>query len=167
MDFSNLIHVRQSVRAYQSKPVEAEKLRAILEAANRAPSAGNFQSFEIYVVSDAKKREALVAATFDQAFIAKAPLCLIFCTNPKRCEYQPPELFAMQDASIACTFAMLKVTDLGLAACWVGAFIPDKLAKAMSLAEGHTPMAILAIGYPAETPERTTRRSLEGLVHKL
>jgi nitroreductase len=167
MDFSNLIHARQSVRAYQPAPVPEEKLQALLEAANQAPSAGNFQAFEIYVVRDLKQRQALAAATFGQDFLQNAPLSLVFCMNPARCQYQPPELFAMQDATIACTFAMLKVTDLGLAACWVGAFTPQKLAQALALPENITPVAVLAIGYAAESPERTSRRNLEEVAHKL
>jgi nitroreductase len=167
MDFSNLIYARQSIRAYESRPVEAEKLQAIIEAANRAPSAGNFQAFEIYVVTDPKQRETLGGSTFGQDFVQKAPLSLIFCMNPARCQYESPDIFAMQDAAIACTFAMLKVTELGLGACWIGAFNPEKLAQSLALPESHKPMAVLAIGYPAENPERTTRRNLEELVHRL
>jgi nitroreductase len=167
MDFFALIHARQSVRAYQPRPVEAEKLAAMLEAANRAPSAGNYQSFEIYVASQPKQIEALTAATFDQKFMRGAPLCLVFCMTPARCQYQPPEVFAMQDTSIACTFAMLAATELGLASCWVGAFIPEKLAQAVGISEGAKPVAVLAVGYAAETPERTPRRSIEEMAHQL
>jgi len=167
MDFSTLIYARQSVRAYQSTPVPEEKLQALLEAANRAPSAGNFQAFDIYVVTDPKQRQTLAAATFGQDFVQNAPLSLVFCMHPARCEYQPAEVFAMQDTTIACTFAMLKVTDLGLASCWIGAFTPEKLAQALALPENIKPVAVLAIGYPAENPERTSRRNLEEVVHKL
>ena len=167
MNFFELIHARQSVRAYQPKPVEPEKLRAILEAANRAPTAGNFQAFEIYVVEDEKQRETLTKATFGQDFVGKAPVSLVFCMNPGRCEYQPPELFAMQDTSIACAFAMLAVTELGLGACWVGAFIPATVTNALGLPKNLTPVAVLSIGYPAEEPERTPRRDLSDLVHRL
>jgi nitroreductase len=167
MDFSNLIHARQSVRAYQSTPVPEEKLQALLEAANRAPSAGNFQAFEIYVVRDPKQRQAIAAATFEQDFLRHAPLNLVFCMHPARCQYQPAELFALQDTTIACTFAMLKVTDLELASCWIGAFSPEKLAQALALPENVKPVAVLAIGYPAETPERTSRRNLAELAHML
>jgi nitroreductase len=62
---------------------------------------------------------------------------------------------------------MLKVTDLGLASCWIGAFSPEKLAQALALPENSKPVAVLAIGYAAENPERTSRRNLEDLAHKL
>ena len=167
MDFSNLIYARQSVRAYQSTPVPEEKLQALLEAANRAPSAGNFQAFEIYVVTDPKQRQTLAAATFGQDFVQNAPLSLVFCMHPARCEYQPAEVFAMQDTSIACTFSMLAATELGLSSCWVGAFSPEKLAQALALPAGATPVAVLAVGYAAETPERTPRRPIGEVAHRL
>ena len=62
---------------------------------------------------------------------------------------------------------MLEVTELGLASCWIGAFIPEKLAQTLALPEGIKPVAVLAVGYPAENPERTSRRNLEEVVHKL
>jgi nitroreductase len=167
MEFSNLIYARQSVRAYQPTPVPEEKLQALLEAANRAPSAGNFQAFEVYVVREAKHRQALAAATYEQDFVQHAPLSLVFCMHPARCQYQPAELYALQDTTIACTFAMLKATDLGLVSCWIGAFSAEKLAQALALPENVKAVAILAIGYAAETPERTSRRKLEDVVHRL
>jgi nitroreductase len=166
MDFFELIHARQSVRVYQPKPVEEEKLQAILKAVKSAPSAGNYQAFEVYIVTG-ERCATLSAATFGQDFVAKAPLSLVFAMNPSRCQYQPPELFAMQDTSIACTFAMLAVTELGLGGCWVGAFVPEKLSQALALPAGVTPVAVLSIGYAAETPERTSRRLVEELAHRL
>jgi len=167
MEFFDLVNGRQSVRAYASQPIEDEKLQKILEATNRAPSAGNFQSFEIYVVADEAKRKIVADATFDQKFIVQAPVSLIFGMNPARCQYQPAELYAMQDTTIACTFAMLAAHALGLSTCWIGAFIPAKVAAAAGLPDGITPVAILPIGYPAEQPERTSRRELSDIVHSL
>ena len=165
MDFFEIIAQRQSVRKYQLKAVEAEKLNKIVDSANRAPSAGNFQAYEIYVVRGGVQRKALAAATFEQDFIAQAPLLLVFCMNPARCEYTPAETFAMEDASIACTFSMLAATAVGLATCWIGAFDAEKAARVVGCKQGVSPMAILAIGYAAEAPERTTRRAVNDLVH--
>lgn len=167
MEFSQLIEIRQSIRKFSSRPVEEEKLQRILHAANRAPSAGNFQSFEIYVARTHEQREKLTAATWDQAFIAEAPLLLVICQNASRCEYPTPEFYSLQDATIATTFAMLAIADEGLATCWIGAFAPDTVAKAMDLPDAHKPIALLPVGYPAESPDRTTRRELSDLVHEL
>jgi len=165
MDFFDLIHTRQSIRKWQSKPIERTTLNCILEAVNRAPSAGNFQSYEVYVVKSAERRKALAAATWDQGFIAEAPVILAFCSHAARCEYPGAETYALEDTAIACTFAMLAVTELRLGAVWIGAFDPKKMAEALDLPAGQVPVALLPIGFPNELPERTSRRKLEDLVH--
>lgn len=164
MDFFETVERRQSIRAFAATPIPKEKLQAILEATNRAPSAGNYQSFEIYRIDCEDKRLALTAATFDQGFVAQAPLSLVFCANPSRCQYLPPDLYALEDATIACTFAMLAATAVGLSSCWIGAFNPQAVAAVIGAPEPQTPVAILPIGYAAETPERTSRRELAELV---
>lgn len=167
MNFFDVVEQRQSIRAFSSEPVESEKLDQILAATNRAPSAGNFQAFEIYVVEDPERRAAVVGTCFNQGFVAQAPLFLVFCTNATRCQYPDAETFSMQDTSIACTFASLAVTALGLASCWIGAFDPAKLGSVIGAPIGVVPVAFLAIGHAAETPERTTRRGINELVHRL
>ncbi|HYG97654.1 MAG TPA: nitroreductase family protein [Terriglobales bacterium] len=164
MDFFETVERRQSVRAFASTPLPEQQLQAILEATNRAPSAGNFQSFQIYRVDDHEKRVALTAATFGQNFVVQAPVSLVFCADPSRCEYEPGDLYALEDATIACTFAMLAATAVGLSTCWIGAFKPESVAEVIGAPNGQTPVAILPIGYAAETPERTSRRQLSDLI---
>jgi nitroreductase len=166
MEFFEVIQKRQSIRKWQQRSVEREKLQCVLEAINCAPSAGNFQSFEVYVVQSPERRKQIAGATWDQSYIANAPVLLAFCSHPARCEYGP-EPYPMEDTTIACTFAMLAVTALGLGAVWIGAFDPKKIAAAMNVPEGQIPVAILALGYGDEQPERTSRRELKDLVHEL
>src|SRR4051812_25716252 len=166
MEFFDVIRKRQSIRKWQARPVEKEKLNCILEAINRAPSAGNFQAYEIYVIESAEARKQIADATWDQGYMANAPVLLAFCSNPARCQYGP-EPYPLEDTTIACTFAMLAVTALGLGAVWIGAFDPKKIAMAMNIPSGQVPVAILAVGYADEVPERTSRRELSDLVHEL
>lgn len=165
MEFFETVRQRQSVRAFSATAIPEEKLKAILKAANRAPSAGNYQSYEIYFVAGEYKRTALTAATFGQTFVIQAPVSLVFCANRTRCQYEPPDLYALEDATIACTFAMLAATAVGLSTCWIGAFNPEAVAKVIGAPKDQTPVAILPIGYAAENPERTSRRELSDLVH--
>jgi nitroreductase len=166
VEFFEVVRQRQSVRAYSAREVDPAAVQSILEATNRAPSAGNFQAFEVYVVRGREKQAVLAAATFDQKFVAQAQLSLVFCTNASRCQYDGADTWALEDATIATTFAMLAIADLGLATCWVGAFLPEKVAAVIGAPAGVVPMAILPIGHAGEVPERTTRRSLAELVHE-
>lgn len=165
MEFMELVQARHSVRRYRGEQVAPELVARILEAVRTAPSAGNFQAYEIYLVSGAERMKALAAATFNHDWIAQAPMALVVCTNNPRCEYDGKDHWALQDASIAATLAHLAAADLGLASCWVGAFLPPKVAEVIGAAEGHVPMAVLTVGYADEIPEQSTRRAVEEFVH--
>ena len=62
MNFFELVKARQSVRMYLTKPLEEDKLQQILRVANAAPSAGNLQTYEIYVVRERQHKLALARA---------------------------------------------------------------------------------------------------------
>ena len=66
MDLFEVFKTRRSMRAFTDQPVEAEKLQAILEAINLAPSAGNLQGYEVFVVHSKPVREAIAKAAYDQ-----------------------------------------------------------------------------------------------------
>jgi len=168
-DFFETIRHRHSVRKYQQdRPVEPERLHAILEAAVAAPSAGDLQSYRIVVVSDTKTRAALQAAATDQPFVGQAPVCLVFCSEPGRAEREYGErgrdLYAIQDATIAAAYAQLAVVAAGMGSTWVGYFDEARVTKALALEEGLKPIAMLSLGYPAELPEPTARRRLDEIV---
>ena len=163
MHFFEVIKRRRSIRAFRKKPLMEETLQAILAAANAAPSAHNRQSYEIYVVTGDLARMALAHAADDQFFVAGAPVSLIFCTHGE----SAGRLYTIQDATIACTFAMLAATALGLGSVWVGAFQPAEVRRIVGAPPGIEPVAILPIGYPAEEPPAPGRRSLDDLVHRV
>ncbi|HEY0634118.1 MAG TPA: nitroreductase family protein [Gammaproteobacteria bacterium] len=168
-DFFETVRHRHSVRKYRSDiPIEPEKLHAILEMACAAPSAGDLQSYRIVVVKDGQQRAALSAAAGEQAFIAEAPLCLVFCSDPLRAAQKygerGRELFALQDTTIAATYAQLAVVAAGLASTWVGAFDEAAVTKTLALETGLKPLALLSVGYAAELPEATPRRPLRDVV---
>jgi len=168
--FLALVRNRHSIRRYSERPVAPEQLDAILEAANRAPSAGNLQAYAIYRVRDPGCRAALARAALGQSAIVEAPVVLVFCQDRDRSrrEYgrRGADLYALQDATIACAFAMLAAVAQGLGTVWIGAFDPAPVRHALGAPHGHDPVAILPIGHPGEQPQATSRRSLEDLVNE-
>jgi nitroreductase len=164
MQLTELLHTRRSVRRFRAEPIFPELIDKLLETIRTAPSAGNFQAYEIYIVGS-ERMAALAAATFDHPWIAEAPMALVFCTNAARCQYPNPAYWAQQDAAIAATFAHLALADMGLASCWVGAFIPAKISELLQIPEEHVPLALLPFGYANETPEATPRRECDEFVH--
>ena len=172
MQFFDVVRARRSVRRFTSRQVTKAQVRQILEAVNRAPSAGNLQAYQVYVVRDPEVRRRLDAASGDQGAVVEAPVALMFCAMPSRSAARygakGEQLFCIQDATIACAYAQLAVTALGLASVWIGAVHePEVVQEALRLDDGLWPVSLLPIGYPAEPPERTTRRALRELVREL
>ena len=171
MDFWDIISQRRSIRAFADSPVDDAAVHRILEAANIAPSAGNRQAYEIYLVTDQATRDALVGAALGQGFIAQAPIVLVFCANGQRCVDRYGDrgvnLYAVQDATIATTYAMLAATDLGLGTVWIGAFDSAAVRQVIKAPAQHIPVAMLPIGHPAANPPARPRRPLADLVHRV
>jgi nitroreductase len=170
MDLLETVKTRRSVRAFLDEPLPPGSLDRLLEAVNLAPSAGDLQSYEIYLVQDSVVKEALVHAAYDQTFIEQAPAVLVFCANPlraKRYGERGASLYAVQDATIAAAYAQLAATALGLGTVWVGAFEEERVAQALRLPAGQRPLAIVPVGKPAESPVAAPRRSLAELVHRV
>jgi nitroreductase len=166
MEFMELLQTRHSVRRFRQQQVSEELVAKILEAVRTAPTAGNFQSYEVYLVRGVERMTALAAATFNHDWIAQAPMALVVCTHAERCQYEPKVHWALQDASVAATFVHLAAVDLGLATCWVGAFLPGKVAEVLGAAKEHVPLAVLPIGYADEVPQPSERRAIAEFVHK-
>ncbi len=168
-DFFETVRNRHSVRRYQEDmPVEEQKLHAILEAACAAPSAGDLQSYRIVVVQDAATRSRLMSAAGGQTFIGEAPICLVFCADRERSEieygHRGAQLFAVQDATIAASYAQLASVAAGMASAWVGRFDETLVQSALDLESYLQPVAILTVGYPAELPGPSKRRRLDEIV---
>ncbi len=171
-DFFETVRHRHSVRKYQqTTPIEAEKMHAILEMACAAPSAGDLQAYQITVIRNQATRDLLRQASHDQAFISEAPVCLVFSADPSRSGETFGErgesLYAIQDATIAATYAQLAIVAAGMGSTWVGNFDNDAVKAALNCNEALQPIAILSVGYPAELPEPTPRRNIDDVVKQI
>ena len=168
MNVLDAIDARQSIRAYQPRAVEPDKLGAVLQAANRAASAANLQAYQIHVVRHQAAKDALAAAAAGQKFLATAPVVLVFALDPGRSAVKygkrGEQVYAMQDACAAVSNAMLAAVELGLGTCWVDAVDEAAAGRAIGLPSSQRAAVILPVGYPAESPPRTPRRALSELV---
>lgn len=148
MDFMNIAKQRCSVRSYNNKKVEPEKLEKILEAAHVAPTAANLQPVHLIVV---QSKEGL-AKIGKAANLYGAPLAIIVCADHNKAWVRPfdKKQTCDIDASILTDHMMLQATELGLGTVWVCYFKPDVLGEEFSIPDNLEPINILAIGYPDE-----------------
>lgn len=149
---------RYSVRKYQQRPVEKEKLEQILEAAHVAPTAANRQPVRLYVVESSEGLNKVGKA----ANIYGAPVAVVVCADRSKAWTRPFDgmITTDIDASILTDHMMLQATELGLGTVWICYFKPDILKKELLLPEELEPVNILAIGYGDE-PQAASDRHKE------
>ncbi len=167
MEFLELARRRCSVRAFENRPVEAEKIARILEAGRAAPSACNNQPYRFLVLDNPESIAKLSKAcrTFG------APLAIVVAGDNNEAwvrTFDAKDSLDI-DASIATDHMMLEAEDLGLGSCWVCSFRIPALREEFGIPGHLTPVNVLAIGYPAgpkKSPSRhgTERRPLSGTV---
>ena len=142
---------RHSVRSFQNKEIKEGELKEILKAAESAPSAGNLKARKIAVVEDLDLKQKLAEAALGQDFIGEAPVVLVFFALPlvsaQKYRERGKNLYAIQDATIATSFAWLQAVMLGIDGCWVGAFNEEKVKGILNAKEDERPIAILPLGY--------------------
>ncbi len=152
----NIFH-RVSIRKYEDRPVEDEKIEQILKAAFAAPSAGNQQPWEFYVVTNKEKIAALSKSSPYAGCLKGAPVAIVPCYK-KNCRI--PE-YAQIDLSIATEHIWLEADALGLGAVWLGiAPLEDRMKKVeeiIDVPDSLRVFGIVAVGYPAESKAQENR----------
>jgi len=160
MSVLDLMKRRCSVRKFEDRPVEQEKLEQILEAGRVAPSACNNQPWRFVVVRD-KELQKKISETWSQ----KAPVIIVALGNHAVSWRRKDGKDSCDiDVAIAVDHMTLMATELGIGTCWVCAFDVEACARALDLPRLMEPIALLPLGYPAEQsdPDRhvTLRKTL-------
>ncbi len=164
MELLELVKSRYSVRSYQPRPVEQDKLDRILEAVRLAPSGSNRQPWKFVVVRDGEVRRRLVAACADQQFLAEAPVVVagvgLMPDRVMRCDIPGDPV----DVTIAMEHLALAATAEGLGTCWIGAFDQDQVREVLGIPKSAKVVAVMTLGYPADNPRPKSRKSIGEIV---
>jgi len=157
---------RRSTRNFDTSiPVERWKVDKILAAADTAPTAGNFQGFQVVYVKNKEIKKRLVEAANNQPYV-NAPLVFVFCMDPSRVKIKfPPEIlakFSLQDATLAAGYSQLAASALGLSSIWIGMIDEEKVKQIIET--DLKPSSILCIGYPHQKRPPKSRRKLKELI---
>jgi len=152
------IFARRSIRRYQDKPLEKEKIELLLQAAMAAPSAMNFKPWEFVVVTDPQRlKEIRNALTFGKH---NAPAAISVCGNLSFYKNTKANRFWVQDCSAATENIMLAAVELGLGTVWLGVHpihnYIKRISRILHFPEHVIPLNVIYVGYPAEEkPART------------
>jgi nitroreductase len=164
MEFTELVFKRKSIRKYEDRPVEEEKIRKILESLQIAPTADNRQPFVFYVIRD---RDIILRMkeVYDKKWFYTAPVVICgFADWGKAWTRYDGKNYADVDVTIAMDHLILAATDEGLGTCWIAAFKPDVLKKILDIPEGLEPVVLTPLGYPEGGTKDTKRKPIEEIV---
>jgi nitroreductase len=169
MDVLRAVKGRRSIRAFEHDDVSSEIVEKLLDAAIWAPSAGNIQPWEFIVIRKPEIKRALAQAALDQTFIEEAPVVIVVCANENRSSQRygirGKTLYCIQDTAAAIQNLHLAAYSLRLGTCWIGAFREERAREILKIPQGIRPVAIIPVGYPAETPPPRNRRPMSQVVH--
>jgi len=164
-----IIKNRRSVRKYLKKEVDIELILKILESAQFAPSAGNYQPWEVIVVRNPEIKKHLVDASYNQRWMSEAPVFIVACINSRLAGATYGErglkLYGIQGVAAAIQNMLLTAESLGLATCWIGAFSEIIVSRVLECPEYVRPCAIITLGYADEEPAAPARQSMEDFIH--
>jgi len=162
--FFSLIRNRRSIRKYEKKPVETEKLEMLVDAALLSPSSMGSNPWVFIIVTDRTVLEKLsTAKPHGATFLKDAPLAMVVCADPAKSSVW------IEDASIAAIFIHLAAESMGLGSCWIQ--IRERMYNDTKTAQEHVSellgipakinvLSIIAIGYPDETKPPHSRNEL-------
>lgn len=171
-DLMDISHRRHTVRSYADRPVEPEKLAAVLEAGRWAPTAVNAQPQRIVVLDTPKnlakvrefctfgwqKKYVDLASESDTpehdriVLYYGAPVVLLVCYDRNACWHHPQtgETSGATDATIVATHMMLEAASIGLGSAWISYFDHDKARELLGVPESWEMVCMLYLGYEAE-----------------
>ena len=140
----NEIFKRISIRKWEDKPVEDEKITAILKAAMQAPSAGNQRPWDFYVVTEKNTILELSKASKYSGCAANAPVAIVPCMKTKEAMFQQ---LVEVDNAITTEHILLEIVSQGLGGVWLAvAPFEDRIEivrKALNLPDNLVPFAIV------------------------
>ena len=157
MSFQKLINKRQSVRKYQTKPIEKEKIEQLIQSVHLAPSACNSQPWKLIIVDEPVLKDKLAKATFNNAisfnkFALEAPVIAVFVLEkPKLIARVGGSIknqeYPQYDIGIAAEHFCLQAADLDLGTCMLGWFNQRKIQKLLRIPKKRKVALLITLGY--------------------
>ena len=159
------IFERRSIRDYQNRDVESEKIEQILRAGMAAPTSTNNQEWEFDVIKNKEIMYQIMEMYVYASALQTAPVCIAVCANKNRVS-EPNELFWVQDLSAAAQNMLIAATALELGSLWLGLYSNQRneLKRLLHLPDYVDPLMLLVFGY-AKVKKEPVERYLEERVH--
>lgn len=155
MEIRSSVMRRRSCREFTQAAVADEQLRQLVAAGMQAPSARNERPWEFLIVCSEAGKRSLANSSPYAKMCGKAAAVIVVLANMERIAANSP--WWVQDVSACTENILIRATDLGLGAVWLGMYPRQDrmqaIREAFSLPESCVPFAAIPVGYPErETP---------------
>lgn len=166
MKVQDAIEKRRSIRKFKKKEVKWGLVLEAIDAALQAPLAGNTNSLKFIIITDPEMKYG-IAKHADQDWIIEADTIVVVCSEDAQLDRLYAErapTYARQQAGAAIQNFLLRLTELGLGACWVGAYLDSSIKRDLKIPHEALIEAVIPIGYSAEKPKAHKKASLENVI---
>ena len=163
MDLDKVINARCSVRKFSRKKPNYRDIIEAVDAGRKAPLAGNIPCVK-FILIDEPEIIAKLAQASQQKFVADVHYVVAVCSNKAdviRSYYERGEMYTKQQAGAAIENFLLKLTDLKLSTCWIGAFLDEHVKKILKVPANVDVEAFFPIGYPALKEKQKRKPDLD------
>ena len=171
MQFSELVKLRQSVRAYKPDSVDPDKILRCIEAARIAPSACNSQPWKFIIVDNPELKNKTAQTTSNRFlplnhFTKQAPVHIVIINEGSNLTASlgnkiKNKQYSLFDIGIAAEHFCLQAVEEGLGTCILGWFNEKKLRELLKIPDNKRPELIITVGYPNEKLRKKKRKTIE------
>ena len=167
MNLDKAIKKRHSVKRFKLKKPDYGKILEAIEAATKGPLAGNIPTLKFMLISD-KEKIAQLAEASTQDFVGSTHYVVVVCSDPSNCvrSYEKRgEMYCLQQAGAAIQNFLLKITEMKLATCWVGAFSDKTVKRILKIPDNVRVDGLFPVGYELGKLEQKNKPSLDASVY--
>lgn len=168
MDFFEVARTRRSIRRYSDRPVEQDRIDAVLEAVRQSPSWSNMQCTRLVIVRDSSAREVLSKLSFVEAImaplgyksnparkaLAEAPVVMVACADPIHSGQVRGQDYYLVDVGIAAQSLMLAASAQGLGTVFVGIFDEAGVKELLGIPANVRVVGLFPLGYPLDATRK-------------
>jgi nitroreductase len=163
MKVQDAIESRCSIRKFSNKKVNWDKVLEAIDAANQAPFAGNINNLKFIIIENPKTIQKLTECC-QQDWINDSSYVVVVCADTKKLIDLYDNLgktYSKHQVGAAIQNFLLRITELGLASCWVGSFVDNQIKRELKIPENYDVEAILPIGYSSKKTKKPKKERLE------
>ena len=169
MDFDKCLENRRSIRKFKDKEIHPDDVIELIDAARKAPSAGNLQSWKFIVIKNQNIKNKIADACFQQNWISQAPIIIVVTANIDEIKrmygVRGEMLYSVQNCALATQNILLKASNMGLSTSMISAFEEGMLKRILKIPDEARPQTIITVGYSDELPPKKILHTIESMTY--